>query len=56
MAALAQYCEVDNNFIEIICDKSLLINIDCNESKYEDGRAILEKILDEAKAYERTLP
>ena len=38
-----------------ICDKYLLINTNCNESKYQNGRAILERILNEAKAYKRAL-
>ena len=56
LAALAQYCEADSDFIDNLCDKYLLIDTDCDEAKYQSGRAILERILNEAKEYERTLP
>ena len=56
LEALAHYYEVETNFIKNICEKNFLIKKNCNEAKYQDGRAILERILNEAKAYERTLP
>ena len=55
-AALAQNCAAKNGFIEGICDKYLLIDKDCDEAKYQDGRAILQRLLNEARVYERTLP
>ena len=55
-AALAQNCAAKNGFVEGICDKYLLIDTECAEGKYEDGRAILQRLLNEASVYERTLP
>lgn len=56
LAALAQFCEGDCEFVDSICDKYLLIDTNCQESKYEEGRAVLRRIFNEAKSYERTLP
>ena len=55
-AALAQNCDVENGFVESICDKYLLIDTDCDEAKYQDGRAVLERLFNEARVYERSLP
>ena len=56
LAALAQFCEGDCDFVDNVCDKYLLIDTNCQDSKYEEGKAILQRILNEAKLYERTLP
>lgn len=56
LAALAQFCQADHDFVEHICDKYLLIDSNCDEASYQGGRDILEKILAEAKRYERALP
>ena len=56
LAALAQYCEADKYFVENMCDKYLLMDMDCDEAKYKSGRAILQSVFNEARAYERNLP
>ena len=56
LAALAQYCEANKDFVENMCDECLLMDTDCDEAKYKSGRAILQSIFNEARAYEWNLP
>ena len=55
LVALAQCCEANKDFVENMCDKYLLMDMDYDEAKYKSGKAILQSIFNEARPYEQNL-